>query len=156
LAGSVDQLALDLAALSVRCREAGDGGALTRELSRKVREALDPLPRAVETGLKPHLPDRYATVLDEDLRFSRRSSDSPAGMRVSVDVTTPGIRRRIRRLDDGILAHPLWGNRKHWYNQPVEPGWFSGPAQDAIPRARDALEQALNTVLEKVAGQGVP
>src|SRR5215469_8557472 len=123
---TVDQLAIELADLARRAREAGDGGGLTRELRREVRDAVASLPEAVRRGLGPHLPDRYADdALGPDLRFTTRSSDSPAGMHVSVDVTTPGIRRRLKRLDDGVLEHPLFGNRRRWYKQmlpSVQPG----------------------------------
>ena len=147
-----DQLAFDLAALSLRLRETGEG-ALARELSGKITDAVRPLPDAVRAGLKPHLPDRYAGVLDEDLKLARRTVWDPDGTRVTVTATTPGIRRRLKRLDDGILAHPLWGNRKHWRNQQVGAGWFSGPAEDAIPGVRDAIAQAVREVTEEAAGK---
>jgi hypothetical protein len=60
------------------------------------------------------------------------------------------MRRRIRRLDQGILEHPLFGNRRHWYRQPVAAGWFTQPNDDAAPRARRDIEDALGRVKDKI------
>jgi hypothetical protein len=65
--------------------------------------------------------------------------------------TTGDPKRRLRRLDDGILWHPAWGNRKAFREQAVEPGWFSGPCEAIQPRAREEIIKALDGITEKVA-----
>lgn len=31
----------------------------------------------------------------------------------------------LQSLDRGRLRHPLFGNRGHWYDQPVRRGWWT-------------------------------
>ena len=152
-------MASELEAIAFRLRRAGEED-LARELNTAMRGAADPVPGRIRAGLKPKLPDAYAAVLDADLfmRVSARNSGSAnANAAVTITATTRGTaeRRRIRRLDQGILAHPLWGNRKHWRYQgepSVQPGWFTRTAQDAGPDVRMALEQALRDVAAKADG----
>jgi hypothetical protein len=147
---TLDVLALDLAELARGLRQAGDKD-LGQELTDAIHQAADPIPGEIRAGLKPKLPDRYAEVLDSVLatRVSILSRASNPG--VSIRATTRGpMRRRIRRLDQGILEHPLFGNRRHWYRQPVAAGWFTQPNEDAAPRARRDIEDALDRVKDKI------
>lgn len=147
----------ELDSVARHLREIGEG-ELVRELTAAIRRGVDPVRDDIRAGLKPKLPDRYAEVLDADLAInvSVRTGDRNPGVTVKA-TTRSGQRRRIRRLDQGILAHPLWGNRKHWYNQgepSVQPGWFTGPADDAAPRVRAEIERALDEVSVKATSRG--
>jgi hypothetical protein len=149
-----DELARSLNAVAVRLREIGDEG-LTRELSRAIGRAVDPLKDRIRAGLKPHLPDPYAEVIDADLKIRRSSSTSGEETRVTVLASTSGTKqRKLRQLDDGFLSHPLYGNRKRWFEQAVTPGWFTGPVEESAPQVREAIEQALDDVAAKAAGGG--
>lgn len=154
---ALDDTAAKLQALAARLKEAGDVGLL-REMQKALRDAAAPVPDDIRHGLWPKLPNPYAEVLNEDLDIKIQTRSSPNDARVSVIATTQGVggvqRRRIRRLDQGILAHPLWGNRRRWYNQPVQPGWFSQPARDDAPRARAEMDKALERVREQIEGHG--
>jgi hypothetical protein len=147
----LDDAARRLETLAARLREAGDTGLL-RELDRAMRRATDPVPQEIRAGLKPKLPDRYAEVLDAELVISSsvRTTGRSPGVRLRGTTRGTAERRRIRRLDAGVLAHPLWRNRRHWYEQPVEPGWFTGPAKADAPKVRAELEQALHDVADKI------
>ena len=146
-------MASELEAIAFRLRRAGSEG-LARELGAAMRRSVDPVPGRIRDGLAPKLPDRYAGVLDADLDIKVVSRNSGGDAVVSVTATTRGAvgRRRLRRLDRGTLEHPLFGDRGHWYAQAVEPGWFTGPAEDAAPQVRAALEQALHDVAAKAGG----
>lgn len=153
-------MASELEAIAFRLRQAGEED-LARELNQAMRDAVKPVPDLIRAGLKPHLPDPYAEVLDADLDIrtsARNSGGVNADASVSVTATTrSGKRRRIRRLDAGDLEHPLFGHRRRFYSQgepSVQPGWFSGPASGDAPRVRDALEQALADVADKAAKGG--
>ena len=147
-------MASQLEAAAFRLRRAGEED-LARELGAAMRRAVRPVPGDIRDGLKPKLPDRYAEVLDAELDIRVVSRNSGGDAVVSVTATTRGAaeRRRIRRLDRGTLAHPLFGDRGHWYNQAVTPGWFTGPAEDAAPQVREALQQALRDVAAKAEGE---
>jgi len=144
-------LASQLEAAAFRLRRAGEGD-LARELAAAMRRGVQPVPGRIRDGLKPHLPNRYAADLAAtvDIRTAVRNSGGDAV--VSVYAKPRAQSRRLRRLDAGQLTHPLWGDREHWYTQQVEPGWFTGPCQDAEPRVRAELEKALDDVAAKAAG----
>ena len=146
-------MASQLEAAAFRLRRAGEED-LARELNAAMRRSVGPVPGEIRAGLPPKLPDRYAAVLDADLDIKVVSRNSGGDAVVSVTATTRGAveRRRLRRLDRGVLEHPLFGDRKHWYAQAVEPGWFTGPAQDAAPAVRQALEDALRDIAAKAEG----
>ena len=121
-----------------------------------MHRSVDPVPGRIRDGLKPKLPDRYAEVLDADLdiKVTVRNSGGDAVARVTATTRGAAGRRRLRRLDRGTLEHPLWGDRSRWFMQEVAPGWFTGPPEDAAPRVRAALEQALRDVAAKAEGKG--
>ena len=128
---------------------------LSRELSRSISEATQPLPGKIRSGLGGFMPNRYAGVLSGDLslRTSQRSTGSDPGVKI-VATGRSGKRRRMRRLNDGTLAHPLFGHRKHWYNQPAkQAGWFDKPIEEDAPEIRDAILAAMARVAEKAFGR---
>lgn len=147
MAGLADAAA-ELEALAFRLRRAGDG-ELVREVTRAMRDAVVPVQDRIREGLKPHLPDVYAAELDGDLRLGTSVRTNERNPGVSITGQATGKTRKLRSLDGGELHHPLWGNREHWYRQEVTPGWFSGPAQDAGPAVREAIERALEDVAAK-------
>ena len=151
-----DELAARLAEVSARLKEIGDGG-LTRELSKAIGRAVQPVPAHIRAGLRPRLPDRYADELDATLNIFRRSFTSPDQVQVSIYATNTGPKRRkLRRLDGGVLWHPLFGDRKEWREQgapSVRPGWFSGPVREAAPQVREEIRKAVSDVARKAAGE---
>jgi hypothetical protein len=159
----VADMASELEALAFRLRRAGEQD-LARELARAMRDAVGPVPGKIRGGLKPRLPDRYAGTLGADLdikTISRNSGSATADAAESVYAQTRsgGKGRKLRRLDAGLLTHPLFGDREHWYTQAgtsqgVTPGWFTVPASIAAPRIRAELERALRDVAAKAAGKG--
>jgi hypothetical protein len=146
-------MASELEAIAVRLRRAGEDD-LARELTAAMRRGVQPVPGQIRDGLRPHLPDRYAGTLDADLDIKTITRNSGGDAVVSVYAQARGGNRKLRRLDAGLLTHPLYGDREHWYTQGVQPGWFTGPAQDAAPRVRAALEQAMEDVAAQAASEG--
>jgi hypothetical protein len=153
MAGLADA-ADELEALAFRLRRAGDG-ELVREVTRAMRDAVGPVKDQIRADLKPRLPDRYAATLDADLRLgvNVRTAGGNPGVAVT-GTTTRG--RKLRRLDAGLLTHPLFGDREHWYTQEepsVQPGWFTGPAEAGGPRVRAGVERALEDVSNRAEGK---
>jgi len=150
-------LASQLEAAAFRLRRAGEGD-LARQLTAAMRRGVAPVPGRIRDGLRPHLPDRYAAALaDVDIKTITRAGSATTDAVVSVYAKAAGKARRLKNLDEGRLTHPLFGNREHWYTQVgatqgVEPGWFTGPAEEAAPRVRAELEKALEDVAAKAAG----
>ena len=153
----LDDAASQLESVARHLRQAGDGN-LVREVTAAMRRAVVPVQAEIRAGLRPRLPNRYADTLDADLRLSVSVRTTGRDPRVSVTATTrSGKRRKLSRLDAGLLEHPLFGDRDRWYAQDeptVQPGWFSGPAEAARPRVRAEIDQALADVAAKAARKG--
>jgi hypothetical protein len=156
-------LASELEAIAFRLRRAGDEN-LARELTAGMRRGVEPVPGLIRAGLDSHLPNRYAGTLDADLDIrviARNSGGADADAAVSVYAQTlSGKRRQLRRLDAGLLRHPVYGNREVWRTQEggagtgpgMHSGWFTSPCEDAGPRVAAGLERALRDVADKAAG----
>jgi hypothetical protein len=147
---TLDATAAELAEIARRLREAGEGG-LRREMTAAIKRAADGVPPQIRERMPDYLPDRYAGTLNADLATG--VSVRTAGPDPSVAVygrVRSWRRRRLRRIDDGFLAHPLFGDRQHWFLQRVTPGWFTGPAEDAAPAVRAEIERALDGVKDQI------
>ncbi len=83
MAGLADAAA-ELEALAFRLRRAGDT-ELLREVTRAMRDAVDPVQDKIRADLKPRLPDRYAAELDADLRIGTnvRTNERDPGVAVT-------------------------------------------------------------------------
>lgn len=148
------EAASELESIARHLRRAGDTD-LVRELTAAMRRAVGPVQDQIRAGLRPHLPDRYAATLDAGIRIgvNVRTGDRNPGVAVTAQATG-GKGRKLRRLDAGLLTHPVYGNREVWRTQHVQPGWFTGPAEDAAPQVRTELERALEEVAAKATGKG--
>src|SRR5262245_34420903 len=139
----VDYGALALQVLGKRLRDEADG-QLRRELTAAIRDEVRPVLATIRVGLPDFMPDRYAAELEADLILKVITRTTGAsGVRVYAPERVRGrvFRRRLNRLEHGVLAHPLFGNRKRWFNQTdgVIPGFFSRPLEEAQPRIRQAI-----------------
>ncbi len=139
-----------LARVSAALRAAGDKD-LQRELRRAMSRTTKPLRKAAKDGALQILPHRGG--LDEHVaataRIATRVTANSSGARLRITGTS---RDNLRRMDeDGLVAHPVFGNRKKWVIERVRPGWFTNPltlaAQGAVPKEIDA---ALDDVARKL------
>lgn len=149
---SLSVLANDLGELARGLRQAGDTDLLG-EVKDAIQHAAGPIPDTIRSELRPRLPDRYADVLNADLSLQvvTRTGRYTSGVSIIGRGRGAVQRRRLHRLDsEGILEHPLFGNRRHWYRQPVQAGFFTDPNEAAAPRVRSELEAALERVKEKI------
>jgi hypothetical protein len=147
---TADVLAAEFSELARGLHHAGDT-SLYNEISGAIDQAAGPVPGEIRTGLAPKMPNRYAATLNAELAAGVQVRRGRADPGVTVWARTRGPRRvRLRRLDQGILEHPLFGNREFWYRQAVRPGWFTQPNQDAAPRVRASLEAALERVKDQI------
>jgi hypothetical protein len=155
----VDNLAFQLQAVSARLKELGETG-LARELSRGIGKAVKPLPDRIRSGLTSYLPHRYAATMSPDTKIARSTVQTHDGTQVVIYATNDTTRKRkLQRLDGGVLWHPLFGRfprrdpRNRWFEQEVRPGWFTKPVQDAVPEVRQAITEALDEVVRKAVGE---
>jgi len=152
--------ATEFAALAYALREAGEKG-LKRELDKALNDAARPVAKVIGNvgHLKDYMPDAYAGILAPDLRVSvrKRSTGENPGVTIAASAPTAGGRpsrrgRNIPRLNRGVLAHPLFGDRERWFYQAdgVTAGFFDRPVEEARPAVRRQIEQALARVRDKI------
>lgn len=128
---------------------------LRRELYRAISDASKPVLGDIRQGIPDHMPNRYAAVLSADLSLtsSARTGSDPGVLLLGR--VRGSKKRKLRRLDQGILAHPLFGNRGYWYYQTpansrgMRDGFFTRPAEDSAPQVRDAILAAMHNIAEK-------
>lgn len=109
---------------------AGSDKQLQTALAKNTREAVAPIKREIPAEAQVRMPTRYGTVLAKAVKVSARVTAGTT-IKAVVKIAAKGKKepRDIKALDKGVLRHPLFGNRKHWYGPPGPP--FLGPALDA-------------------------
>jgi hypothetical protein len=143
---------------------------LRKELNAGIRGAAKPLIKEAKDNAAlelPHGGEALAMGGKGVRRGKRRRSsgsvvDRVVGATFSTRILTgrnPGVVLRgrdkagrsidLRSLDAGRLRHPLFGNRKHWYQQSVKPNWWTEPMEKGIPRAYAAVVLAVTRVNNK-------
>lgn len=135
--------------LAKRLKTAGRAD-LRRELYQGINRAMRPARAAVRASALATLPSRggLATrVANSKYRVSRRTTGSSVGIKL---IATN--RYDIGKMDRGRLTHPLFGNRRYWYEQAVRPGWWSQPVRALAPDARREIITAMNNIKEKIEG----
>lgn len=156
--GSPADIAAELSFVAKRLRDAADG-ELRNELGDAINTAAEPIADRIREQLPVYMPNRYAGVLNADLSLVVYKFLSRIEAGVTLRASTRVKRRKLRTLNYGILRHPLFGNRDHWYQQgPVGggmlPGWFDHPAEESAPEVRAHIEAAIEDTLLKIAGKG--
>jgi hypothetical protein len=150
---TVDVLAHELAEVARNLRQAGDTELLA-ELKDGINEAVADVPREIIDRLPEYLPNRYAAVLSRDISIRITNRSRSGGQTVRIYAPERGSRtverRRLLRLNRGTLAHPLFGNRRHWYDQAVKPFFFDEPIEERAPQIRQDIEDALARVEDKI------
>ena len=150
--GTVDTVADELARMAAALKAAGEVEWRRQVIAGIKRAADGPVPAAIRAGLKPHLPNRYAEVLNKDLRITTTVRTGAADPGVIVTGTPIVHQRRLNTINAGNLRHPVFAERGtprrgwHWVNQGVRPEWFTGPASDEAPAVREEIEAALDEV----------
>lgn len=141
--------------LSRRLRDAGDR-ELRKQLLAGIRRTNKPtIDRIRESaGSGEYLPQSggFAALVAAS-KFGTRTRLTTKEVGVEIKGTGRSV-RGIRALNDGRLRHPLFGNRSHWYQQAVRPGWFSDPIKKDLPQIRDGIQQAMNAIAEQLTRRG--
>lgn len=141
----------DLARVGRLVKESGDKG-LRRELYRSLNSAVKPLGAEVKRRLPEYVPDAYAAQLAPRLRVSGRRRMGQRNPALYLVGTAKGRRspRFVGPLDKGILRHPLFENRDHWFSNRVRPGFWVEPLTEGADKVRRELVEALDRIARKV------
>lgn len=142
----------DLERLAKQLKEAGRND-LRKELLAGIRASVKPIISDIRDRIRERLPssgglaDRVATAT---ISARTRLTGKSAG----VSLIGKRGKSMLSRLNEGILKHPLYGNRSHWHTQAVEPGWFDKAIIEDLDLLQKNIIDAMERVAEKVA-QGV-
>jgi hypothetical protein len=126
---------------------------LDRALRRSMQRSVKPLKAAARYGARRTLPvrgglaERVAAA-----KFGARVTTS--GSRVGVRITGASA-DNLRRMDEeGIVRHPVFGNRRNWVNEPIKPGWFSDAEEGKAPEVRDNIDRELDALAARLQAAG--
>ena len=56
----------------------------------------------------------------------------------------------VASLNRGRLRHPLFGNRKHWYDQAVKPGFWDDAMKRGEGETRRLVVAALDAAIQRL------
>jgi hypothetical protein len=124
-----------------------------RELFRGLNRAAKPLRRAVQESIPDYMPEAggYAAVFQasHSSRTTVKTGGRDPGVRI-VSRTKGGVRRSVRKLESGQLAHPLFGDREHWFTQDIRPGFFTEPMVERVDEVRDEMIESIEQVHDAI------
>jgi hypothetical protein len=144
------------AALSRRLKEAGETG-LQRELRKALTEAAKPITQEIRdaANLRRYMPNRYADTLAADITVStvQRGSIRAPGVRIAARGRVK--KRKVVQLNEGILVHPVFGDREDWKFQlrGMRSGFFDDPCNRSGPQVRDKILAAMHETAMKIEGR---
>jgi hypothetical protein len=138
--------ARQLEALSKRLKVEGNGG-FRRELLRRIRQSAQPAIPAIRQSAHDVLGDKGG--LADQIAGSKIGVRTRLSGSVGVRIQGNGV-HNLRRMNEGQLRHPLFGNRSHWYEQAIRPGWFAAPIELRKPRIHNGIEQAMADTARRI------
>lgn len=133
--------------LAKALRQAGDK-ELRKELYRGINQAVKPLTEAVKKGTASYFPRRYAVELTRTLKVTarRRGGRDPSIRLQGKAKTKQGKERNLAALNRGRLRHPLYGDRRHWFNQEVSQGFWDEPLLEGADQVREDVVNVLDEI----------
>lgn len=128
-----------MALLGAELRAAGvEGKVFRRELLAGIRAAAAPAAQAVKESARSVLPKSGG--LNEFVASSRIGvRNRLTGKAVGVRIAGTKGDHNLSRIDSGSVRHPVFGNRKVWAKNAVEPGFFTKPLEDMAPEVTTAV-----------------
>ena len=145
--------------LAAHLKETGEG-KLRADLQKAIKDAAKPIADMIgnTSHLREYMPNRYADVLATDLQVSThaRAGGTSPGITIMARAPTAASggrgARKIRQREAGVITHPLWGNREHWYPQTagMSAGFFSDPGHRMAPQVRDKILEAMRGTCDEI------
>lgn len=143
----------DVDALVRRIRMHADAKALRKELYAGLNRVTKPVREDMKASIGPSLPSRgglAALVMAKASLTTSATSGRNAGVR---------IRARhkdydLKRLNQGRLRHPVFGNRGVWVQQTagINPGFLDDSFEKQKPEIARGVLRVLDEIARKVEG----
>jgi hypothetical protein len=146
----------DFLKLSKALKNAGEK-ELRKDLHKGLREAVKPLLPGAGAAFAAGMPDRLKGRAAKTKQVVKVKTGRDPGVSVGVQYGkrgSGGMGASNARLANtqGVIRHPLFGDRDHWYSTKVPRArrWFddyyTAHARDALP----GMEQALQTIADEI------
>lgn len=127
-----------------------EAGKLQRRISTAAGRAVDKTYGPALMAATPvYMPNRYSHLVAANLKVKTtvRYSGNLPGVTATVTAPTGGPKGRdVPALERGQLAHPLFGNKSHWYRNRIKRGF----ASDTLRKTRSLIVKELDSELESV------
>ena len=123
---------------------------LEKERRKAQRDAVKPLQREIRTEAAATLPGEYARLMARAIRVTVQFGGSAV---LTGRVYARGKRemRDVRAVNNGVLRHPVFGNRSRWAAQAVRPGFVTRAVDRTWDRVYRASDEAHRKYLERIA-----
>lgn len=126
---------------------------MRREMFRGINRATKEPRRQTLQELSERLPDAggASAAIRKDTKLNTKRNMRGRNVGIRIIAKSP---RTVQRMNNqGVLRHPLFGNRSRWFNQNVSglQGWFDEPLQRSAPQVRQEILEALDRAVDKIA-----
>lgn len=134
-----------LKAIARQLEEKGNSRAIKRRLAKGIRDGAEPITREQRESLAAGLPKRggAAVEISTESRLSTRTSYAAAT--VTITDSWPG--HSMRAINAGSLRHPLFGDRRYWFDTTIIAGLLSDP----VYRNKTAVVLAIVAEMDRLA-----
>lgn len=147
---SVGSGADDLRAIG-RALKAQSGTELKKEMLRGIRTGVKPTIAKIKASTGDYLPNSGGLadrVAKSSIGTRTRLTGANAG--ISIKGTGKQGSRGLAAMNDGTVRHPVFGRRRAWVSQSINPGFFSEPIEGDVPAIRSTIQRVMDDVANKI------
>lgn len=143
----------DVDALVRRIRTHADAKVIRRELYAGLNRATKPVRDDMKASIAPSLPSRGGLAALVMAKVSLTTA-AKSGKWAGVSIKARHKSYDLRRLNQGRLRHPVWGNRSVWVEQTkgVNPGFLDEAFKKSKPEITRDIQRVLADIARKVEG----
>lgn len=127
---------------------------LRKEMRENIKKPVKPFEQRVKSETPGSVPGRYAAVLAPAIKVNISSALSGSGLGYTLIVFARGKAedRDLKAVNAGLLRHPLFGRRSHWYGQQVRGGMVDRAVDDLGRQVAQEVGKAVDEMAAKIVG----
>ena len=143
----------DVDALARRIRTHADAKALRKELYAGLNRVTKGVREDMKASIGPSLPSRGGLAALVMAKVSLTTS-AAAGSNAGVRIRARHRSYDLKRLNEGRLRHPVFGNREVWVEQTagVDPGFLDEAFEKNKPEVTRGIQRVMSEIARKVEG----
>lgn len=128
------------------------GRGLWRELNTALNDAAEPMVDEVKNHLSKYFPNRYARILQPQLkvRLSRSTRGNGVALKLVGTAKGRGRNRRLGTMNRGTLRHPVF-HMSTWVDQRITPGFWDEPLENAREIPAQEIRRAVQRTIRKMS-----